>query len=633
MTAPVSDPVAVVATPVPEGLADEDGVRFAVRATGLLAKFNVAGVLAPADVAVARRLSRLGHEPDDTVLLAVALTVRALRAGSVCLDLERVAEDRAVLGRDDAVVDTSTLPWPEPASWLAACAASPLTGPGGPLRLAGPLFYLDRYFRQEEQVRLDLAGRSAATQPTVDTGALRAALDRLFPEAGADDRQRQACAVGALRWASVIAGGPGTGKTTTIARLLAVLRDHDPGLRIALVAPTGKAAARMQEAIAAEDLPPDDRARVDAPAASTIHRLLVRRPDSTSRFQYHAGRHLPYDVVVVDETSMVSLTLMARLLEAVRSDARLVLVGDPDQLASVEAGAVLGDVVNSPTAPDPTLAAALDAAGCTGAAGAQTVTRLDRNHRNNPAIAGLAAAVREGHADDAVAALRAGDPSLVFVETAALEDREPAGLDELRTGVVDAARRTREAAEAGDTVAALAALEEHRLLCAHRRGPYGVTRWAGQVERWLDEAGVGGVGAGPGAEWYPGRPLLITGNDYDLGLYNGDTGVVVDTGYGLRAVFSRGDTAVEKAPALLDQVQTVHAMTVHRAQGGQFDEITVVLPPPDSPLLTRELLYTAITRARRRVRVVGSADAVAAAVGRPINRASGFARRAGSGPE
>jgi len=608
----------------------EDGVRIATTATGLLREFNDAGVLAPPDVHVARRLGHLGREGDQTVLLAVALAVRALRAGSVCVDLHAV--DRTVLGPDDDVVDRSDLPWPDPTPWLAACRASPLVGgeddAGRPLRLVGGLLYLDRYFREEEQVRLDLAARSAAPPPVVDAVRLRAALDRLFGDVGADDRQRIACAVGASRWVGVVAGGPGTGKTTTVARLLAVLRDQDTALRIALAAPTGKAAARMQAAVARAVLPTQDRARVGSPTASTLHRLLGPRRGSMTRFQYDRHRRLPYDVVVVDETSMVSLTLTARLLEAVRPDARIVLVGDPDQLASVEAGAVLGDLVRAFGTPSAALGAALAGVGCTLAPdddALRGVTRLDRNHRNNAAIAGLAAAIRAGDGDRAVALLREGAPDLLFVESTSLEDRAPAGLDELRAAVVDAARATIEAAGAERSEAALTALETHRVLCAHRRGPYGVTRWAHEIADWLGEAGLAGVAAG---EWYAGRPLLVTANDYDLGLYNGDTGVVVDTARGPRAVFPRGDAPIVVAPVLLDQVQTVHAMTVHKAQGSQFAAVTVVLPPANSPLLTRELLYTAVTRAEVQVRVIGSADAVRAAVGRPISRASGFARRA-----
>jgi exodeoxyribonuclease V alpha subunit len=321
---------------------------------------------------------------------------------------------------------------------------------------------------------------------------------------------------------------------------------------------------------------------------------------------------------------MVSLTLMARLLEAVRPDARLVLVGDPNQLASVEAGAVLGDLVHRPGDPDPALDAALADVGCPGPAVVNGVSTLDRTWRFHDTIAELATAIRGGDADAAVAALRAGAHDVVFVEDADLTTRDPAALAALRDDVVRSARETELAALDGDVPLALQRLDAHRLLCAHRRGPWGVTRWAADVERWLAEDGAI---AERDEQWYPGRPLLVTANDHDRGLYNGDTGVVVATPRGPRAVFARGGRPVEVAPALLDGVATVYAMTVHRAQGSQFAEVSVVLPPPASPLLTRELLYTAVTRAQVRVRVVGSEEAVRAAVARPISRASGLRRR------
>lgn len=595
----------------------EDGVRRAIRATGLLAAFNAAGVLEPADVHVATRLQRLGRTEDEDVLLAAALAVRAVRMGSVCVDLSEA--DGTVLGESDQLVDVSELPWPDPTTWLAACAASPLVEAGGPLHLEGSLLYLERYWRQEEQVRLDLAAREAADPPPVDRGRLRAGLARLFPD-DPPDRQRLAAAVSALRWVSVLAGGPGTGKTHTVARLLALLRDQDPTLRIALVAPTGKAAARMEESVRrqAGDLGLDLH-------ASTIHRLLGRKPGSASRFRHDRHRRLPVDVVVVDETSMVSLTLMARLLEAVRPDARLILVGDPDQLASVEAGAVLGDLTRAPGDPDPVLEAALREVGVgpdLDAPVVHGVVTLEHNHRNRAEIAAIAAAIRAGDADTTLDLLRAGTDGIELVETDGLEARDPAGIEGLRDDVVaGAAEVTQLALNTGRTEAALRALDQHRLLCAHRRGPYGVTRWAAQVERWLAEAG--GV-AEPDGEWTVGRPLLITTNDYELGLYNGDTGLVVATEDGVRAAFARGGRPQLVVPARLGDVTGVHAMTVHRAQGSQFARVSVILPPAESPLLTRELLYTAITRAEDRVRLIGSADAVRAAVERPVNRASGL---------
>ena len=606
--------------------------RTARRAAGLLGAFNAAGVLDAADVHVAAGLGRLGGEGDERVLLAAALAVRGIRMGSVCVELGAVSH--TVLGEGDELVDVSALPWPEPDAWQAACAASPLVAAGAdapcgrPLRLAGGLLYLERYWLQEEQVRheLDRRGRAA-----VDLPRLRAGLERLFGAAdpARPDRQRLAAAVAALRRVTVLAGGPGTGKTTTVARLLALIaeqgaRDARPAPRIALAAPTGKAAARLAEAVRDElaTLPASDRARVGEPPASTLHRLLGWRPGATSRVRHDRSSRLPFDLIVVDETSMVSLTLMARLLEAVPADARLVLVGDPDQLASVEAGAVLGDLTRAAGVPDPALDTALSALDLPVGEVVHGVVTLDRTYRFTGAIADLARAIQAGDAETAVTVMRGGDPQVRFVETA---DGQPdAGT---RADVLAAGRALDVAARRGDVEGALAALEAHRVLCGHRRGPFGVTWWAGEIERWLGEA-LGSDGqAGP---WYPGRPVLVTANDYETGLYNGDTGVVVHTERGLQVAFARGGPPTLVAPARLAEVQTVHATTVHRAQGSQLERVTVVLPPAGSPLLSRELLYTAVTRARSGVRVLGSEAAVRAAVARPVSRASGLRERLGA---
>ena len=330
---------------------------------------------------------------------------------------------------------------------------------------------------------------------------------------------------------------------------------------------------------------------------------------------------------------MVSLTLMARLLEAMRPDARLVLVGDADQLASVEAGAVLGDLVRRRPRPVPddrsTYLSSLLPGDVQPVDEVETelrtdVVRLRTVHRYGGAIAELAEAIRRGRADDVMAVLRRGDPQVEFVETD-LDARNPAGLDGLRADVVNAGRALIEAALAGDPPAALEALDQHRLLCAHRRGPYGVARWSQEVERWLAAAVPEFE---PDREWYVGRPLIITANDYELGLFNGDAGVVIDRSTtGPAAVFTRGADVIEVAPSRLDAVQTVHAMTVHRAQGSQFARVSALLPPSESPLLTRELLYTAVTRARQSVRILGSEASIRTAVDRPIVRASGFRSR------
>ena len=597
---------------------DPNDARVVRAATGVLAAFNAAGVLEPADVHAAARIARLGGDAADDVVLALALTVRGVRLGSVCVDLTAVRG--TVLGAGDEPVDVSGLPWPDPAPWAAACAASPLVadGPdapdGRPLRLVDGQLYLERYWRQEELVRTELTARADAVGtgpgPAVDPVRLRAGLARLFGDEGdpREQRQRLAAAVAALRPVTVLAGGPGTGKTTTVAKILALLRDR-PGAppRIALAAPTGKAAARLQEAVRQAGVD-------DLPTASTLHRLLGWQP-GRSRFRHDLFDRLPYDVIVVDETSMVSLTMMARLLDAVRPDARLVLVGDPDQLASVEAGAVLGDLARAPGRPEPHLDAALAELGLpTGVVNG--VVTLDHVWRFGGAVAAFARAVQAGDADAALALLRGGSADLEFVETDSAA--APAAV---RADVVDAGVALAAAARRADVPEALAALERHRVLCGHRRGPYGVARWSREIERWLAEA-VPELAEHD--EWYPGRPVLVTANDYDTGLYNGDTGVVVATADGPRVAFP--DRA-PLAPSRLAEVATVHAMTVHRGQGSQFARVTVVLPPAESPLLTRELLYTAVTRARTFVRVVGSEAAVRAAVARPVSRASGLRHR------
>lgn len=634
-----------------------DDAQLAHGVGGLLGEFNRAGVLGVADVHTARAISRIGGEERELVSLAVALAVRALRAGSVCIDLRTIADAVfADTAADDATaqLDVSSLDWPDPQRWLADCRDSPLVATEGepdgrPLRINDDLLYLERYWRQEESVRRQLQHRSSAAPPTVDLDRLRTGLARIFTSAGLaegePDLQRRAAAMSVLRWVSVLAGGPGTGKTTTVARLIALLHDQHPAaaagqrpLRVALAAPTGKAAARLEEAVreATATLPAEDRGRVGDLGASTLHRLLGWTPEGRNRFRHNSFNRLPYDVVVVDEMSMVPLTLMARLLEALRPDARLVLVGDPDQLASVEAGAVLADIVNATSGRDDDLVAKLGQvlADPPASATALGVVRLRHTWRFGGTIGRLAEAIRDSDQDRVIEILRSGDPALVFAEPAAEASAtagsgfeatfDAAALDTLRHAVIGPARMIKEAAEIGDVRTALAELERHRLLCAHRRGPYGVTRWTREILRWLGDAIPGYASAG---EWYPGRPLLITANDYETSLYNGDTGVVVQTANGLRAAFARGGSPTLIAPVRLDAVQSVLAMTVHRAQGSQFRTVSFVVPPPDSPLLTRELLYTAVTRAQERVIVLGTEEAVRRATLRPANRASGLRSR------
>lgn len=611
------------------------------RAGPLLGAFAAAGVLTSADVRVAERLGALTGEADEDVLLAAALAVRAVRTGSVCVDLDGVRD----LTPEEPPEGTDAVPpppWPDLDRWTASVRGSVLVADGAdgpadrPVRWVDGRVYLDRYWRDEQVVRRDVDARLTGLL-AVDDDALRGAVHARFPQAR-DSRQRLAAAAAASSRLTVLTGGPGTGKTTTVARLLAVLRDvAGPGLRVALAAPTGRAAARLQEAVNAElarladaedttDGTADGTPRL---AGTTLHRLLGRRASGT-RFAHDHTHRLPHDVVVVDEASMVSLPLLARLVEALRPDARLLLVGDPDQLASVEVGAVLGDLVARPVRPGP-LAPRLTAllptdvpTGGDAAALHQGVVRLEVPHRFGRELGALADAVRRGDSATAADLLRAGGAHLSLVEPAGEVPRDDE-VDELRRDVATAGARVAACAAAGDADGALAALDAHRLLLAHRQGPAGLARWAALAQRWVDDA-TGGHHPGT---WPVGRPLLVTVNDRRTGLSNGDTGVVVSDGEGgVVAAFGEPGSLRLVRPHRLPAVETAHALTVHRAQGSQFAAVTVVLPPASSPLLTRELLYTAITRAREHVRVVGSAAAVQVATERPVRRASGlrFAR-------
>jgi len=631
---------------------------LALRADGLLGDFNRAGILSAADVHVAQRLGVIAGESDDAVLLAVALVVRSTRHGSVVLDLSTAeATTSPDVDEDEDGTPTTdvSLDWPD--GWVQKCAASPLLGEplpggqlaGGPLRMLGSKVWLGRYWDQEEEVARELLERSATRPADLDRGVLAAGLDRLFV-AGADDDQRLAAAVCALSRVSVLAGGPGTGKTTTVSRVLALLREQHPDWRIALAAPTGKAAARLEEAVRTSSslLGVEDRQRLGDLPATTVHRLLGWRPDARSRFRHDRTNRLPVEIVVIDESSMVSLTMMARLLEALRPSTRLVLVGDPDQLASVEAGAVLGDLVDRSVLGrrTPLMAEALRTVG-SALPGVVVVERPESpaslvgdgvaalsTNRRFPADSGialLAVAVQEGRGADALDVLRSGSADasggsdIEFVEVDDDAHLSTAQLAGVRAEVMECGAALHEAADRGDAVAALEALERHRLLCAHRRGLRGVQHWSALAARWIGESNP----VAPRADGrYAGEPLLVTTNDYDIELFNGDTGVVVNDGNGgLIAVFGRGGPPIVVPLVRLGAVRSLHTMTVHRSQGSQFDRITVLLPPASSPLGTRETLYTAVTRATEHVRVIGSADALVAAVGRPAARATGLRER------
>ena len=596
------------------------GPRIVVGASGLPASFNDGGALSPLDVHAAATIARLCGETDDRVLLAAALAVRGTRFGHVCIDVASQREALVVEGQPPEVVDG--LPWPDPAEWTSAVRHSPMVGDGTgeePLVEVGGRLYLERYFRYEQRL-FDLIEARVLTPDTALEPEVRAALDRLLPPIpGGEPNLQHAAAAGALAGKlTVIAGGPGTGKTYTVAKMLEALA-HVPGSfpRVALCAPTGKAAARLKEVVeehAARAVDPTVRDRLDSVQNSTIHRLLGFSRQR-GRFAHHEHNPLPHDLIIVDEMSMVSLPLAAKLTAAIRTDASLVLAGDPYQLESIEAGTVLADVVGPaaglPTAEERAYPASIGS----------RVVILERVHRfeEQGSIADFAGAVRDGDPDRAAALLARDANGLHWVG-----DRSGPAFRRLREQVLDhRARLVEKASEPGSEQDALAELGALAVLCAHREGPGSVEQWRRDIEDALDEHFPG---LRYGGEWYPGRPLMITANDYNLGLFNGDIGVVVRTVEGLRVVFERGGLQ-SFPPGYLSDHATVHALTIHKSQGSQFGEVVVSLPSENSRLLTRELLYTAVTRASQRVTVVGEEPVIRMAVERSVQRASGLRSR------
>jgi exodeoxyribonuclease V alpha subunit len=431
----------------------------------------------------------------------------------------------------------------------------------------------------------------------------------------------------------VITGGPGTGKTTTVAKILALLMEQSGNqkLRAALVSPTGKGAARLQEAMkkAKENLACEESVKALVPEdASTIHRLLGPAPGSPY-FRFNAQNHLPVDAVVVDEASMVDLALMSKLTQALPPQARFILLGDKDQLSSVEAGAVLGDICDTGQSHpfSKTFCAEIqettgyEIKGAKAAPGmSDSIVQLTRSYRFGEAsgIASASRSVNEGDADAALKILqdiRRGDLRWSSVPSPkslprALKDR---GLEEFHYLF-----------QRSDPQKAFEQLDRFRILCALRQGPYGVHAVNLLVEHLLrGQKLIRGDG-----RWYRGRPVLITQNDYNLHLYNGDIGLAMpDPGANgeLRVFFKASDGALRALhPVRLPEHETVYALTVHKSQGSEFDRLLLILPDQDSPVLTRELIYTGITRARHGVEVWGNENVFRDAVGRRTTRVSGL---------
>ncbi|NAW33563.1 exodeoxyribonuclease V subunit alpha [Halomonas alimentaria] len=695
----------------------------------LLDRWVARGWLRALDRAFAAFLAREVPDAPAPLLLAAALASHQLGRGHVCLDLaQTLAEPDLALSlppEGDSLED----PPPRPSALLGELAltdwqtalAHPLIvgdGPGNtPLVLDATRLYLRRYWHHERSIQQHIAARlEGDASDARDTTTLARALAALFPASDTLDWQKAACALAARSPFAVITGGPGTGKTTTVVKLLALLQtlalgEGSRALRIRLAAPTGKAAARLNESIAgqvsgldltalapllggAED--ESSRLRQAIPTeVTTLHRLLGSRPD-TRHFRHDARHPLPLDVLVVDEASMVDVEMMAALLDALPPRARLVLLGDKDQLASVEAGSVLGDLCAraegghyTPETAD-WLAEAIGQAlpaemlDAEGTALDQAIAMLRVSHRFDAAsgIGRLAGAVnRDAPGREKRAAIREvlghgyADLSHLRLETdhdrglerlvvsgnaAGFPDRgksagegrvvngqplpPPVGyrhyLEVMKAAAPQANSHDEVDREALDDWArkVLAAHGQFQLLCALRRGPWGVEGLNERIRVALEKEGL--IDSGDGRRlWYPGRPVLVTSNDYGLGLMNGDIGITLalpgvasaagaGRGPALRVAFPAGDGSGQVKwvlPSRLQAVETVFAMTVHKSQGSEFTHTALLLPDAPNPILTRELVYTGITRARHWLTLVETGRGqLLDAVERRVMRVSGL---------
>lgn len=686
-------------SPLPLAASTVDGECTYMEAT--LAAWVQCGWLRALDAAFAGFLWREVPAAHPLLILAAALTSHQLGRGHVCLDLEATLADPAFAlslppeGADRArlaVLPGKVLEGLTLGRWLAALDAPELVAKAAgstPLVLDGSRLYLRRYWQYEQDVRGGIEMRLAASphrQAALPIAALRHALDVLFaddsrPGEAGPDWQKMACALAARSAFAIITGGPGTGKTTTVVKLLALLQALELAgppagatarpLRIRLAAPTGKAAARLNASIAGAvaRLPLDGLEQAEAiraavpVAVTTLHRLLGSRPDSRM-FRHHAGNPLSLDVLVIDEASMVDLEMMAAVLAALPASARLILLGDKDQLASVEAGAVLGELCrraarghfSAQTCDWLALATGETVEGSLrdedGGALDQAIAMLRHSHRFSAqsGIGRLAEAVNAGVVD-AVARVRAAQyDDLSFINLSGADDPAfrslvvdggpPGGFADGRRGyrhyleVLSSGRpRSDAGAAAFDKWAreVLAAHAAFQVLCAVRRGPWGVEGLNQRIAAALAAEGL----VPSMREWYPGRPVLVTRNDYGLGLMNGDIGITLELPAAsggdaiLRVAFSSGDGKDGirwSLPSRLQAVETVFALTVHKSQGSEFEHAAMILPETPNPILTRELLYTGITRARRWFTLAnpGGEAVERSAVERRVLRASGL---------
>jgi exodeoxyribonuclease V alpha subunit len=590
----------------------------------------------------ARFLTSLSGQNMPELYYATALLSHHVAEGHVCLDLKTCERRRIIDGDERRDVFTA----PKVKDWhtkLSGCQVVGMPGEFKPLILDGQSrLYLYRYWEYENILADRIRRLVFHPHGTIIQRPDIRCVERLFPGTFEQepDWQQIAALMACFKPFLVISGSPGTGKTTTVAGILALLLEQAPETkqRVALAAPTGKAAARLQDAIrsAKQTLDCDSSIKACIPEnASTVHRLLGSFPGSPS-FRHHRKNPLPLDIVVVDEASMLDLPLLSKLAQAMPENARLILLGDKNQLASVEAGAVLGDLCGGSPAnlfsreilkeimpyTGDQLAEHVEVAEAPGIY--DCIIELRKNYRftGHSSIGKAGAAVNRGEGIQLLEALTARSDEHVFWSSLP----KPNKLEKiLKPYVLNGFRNYLDLIHAGaawDDI--FAAFERFRILCALRKGPFGVAAINQHIENILETEHL----ISPGRPCYCGQPVMINRNHAQLRLYNGDTGLILadpDKNGELSAVFPDGAGQHRRfSPQRLPKYETVYAMTVHKSQGSEFDTVLLVLSDHDAPLLTRELVYTGITRARKQVRIWSAEDVFISAISRCIQRTSGL---------